>query len=277
MTNRLISSFSDLRARPGGRKGLIPFICGGHPSLATMGDILRALEASGATAVEIGIPFSDPIADGPVIAAAMHDALKAGVTPDAIFREVRRARDAGLRVPLVAMVSVSIAHRTGAERFISAAASAGFDGLIVPDVPVEEAESLAPIAAANGLTLTLLVAPTTSPERAARIARACSGFIYLLARVGITGQAGGTVGGAVASDALAQRVRALRAQSQLPIACGFGISSANDVRAVVCDGGADAAIVGSALVKRLSTAAQTQSDPGEAASQLMRELGAGVA
>lgn len=273
MTNRLISAFRDLRARPGGGKGLIPFICGGHPSLGAMGGILRALEAGGATAVEIGIPFSDPIADGPVIAAAMHDALKAGVTPDAIFSEVRKARDAGLRVPLVAMVSVSIVHRTGAERFISAAASAGFDGLIVPDVPVEEAESLAPVAAAKGLTLTLLVAPTTSPERAARIARACSGFIYLLARVGITGQAGGVVAG----DALADRVRALRANSDLPIACGFGISTASDVRAVVRDGGADAAIVGSALVKRLSAAAQTQSAPVEAASQLMRELGAGIA
>lgn len=280
MSQRIIRAFEELRARSG--KGLIPFVCGGHPSLAAMGDTLRALEAGGATVIEIGIPFSDPIADGPVIAAAMHEALRAGVTPEAIFREVRLARAAGLRTPLAAMVSISIVHRLGAERFARDAAAAGFDGLIVPDAPLEEADALGTIAARAGLALTLLVAPTTPPERAAEIARRCTGFVYLLARVGITGAGGGPGGGdpsspaAPAGPSIRARVEALRPHTPAPIACGFGIASAADVRAVVRDGGADAAIVGSALVSRMTDANRTGRNPAEEASCVMRELSGGL-
>ncbi|HVZ94606.1 MAG TPA: tryptophan synthase subunit alpha, partial [Phycisphaerales bacterium] len=120
MPNRITESFDRLRREK--RKGLIPFVCGGHPTLDALPDILFALESAGATVIEIGIPFSDPIADGPVIAAAMHEALGNGVTPARLFDSVRAARTKGLEAPLATMVSISIVHRMGAERFITDAA-----------------------------------------------------------------------------------------------------------------------------------------------------------
>ncbi|HZW10266.1 MAG TPA: tryptophan synthase subunit alpha [Phycisphaerales bacterium] len=248
--NRIDAIFA--RARSSGSPLLMPFICGGHPSLGDGPGLLRALEEGGAGIVEIGFPFSDPIADGPVIAAAMHAALERGVTPDAIFRQVESVR-AGLGVGLVAMVSASIVFRAGGPAgFARRAAAAGFDGVIYPDAPLEEAAELLSAARAEGLTASLLIAPTTSPERAEAIAGACSGFVYLLARTGITGERG------EAPD-VGRRVARLREATPLPIACGFGISTPEHVRAVVAH--ADAAIVGSALIRRID-----QAGPGGSAS-----------
>ncbi len=268
--NRIDRIFADLRAA--GRKGLMPFVCGGYPSLADTERTLVGLQRAGASIVEIGIPFSDPIADGPVIAAAMHTALTRGVTPAGVFEAVASAR-AKLTLGLVAMVSVSIVHRVGPARFASDAAKAGFDGVIIPDVPVDEADrTLGPIRNA-GLTCSLLVAPTTPPQRAERIARACTGFVYLLARLGITG----TAGAGVDASAIAARVATLRTVTDLPIACGFGISTPEHVRAVVADpprgAGADAAIVGSALVSRMGSA----TDPVSEAGSFCANLAAGLA
>jgi tryptophan synthase alpha chain len=245
--NRIDRIFADRRAK--GLKTLMPFVCGGSPTLEVTKAVLPALERAGASIVEIGIPFSDPIADGPVIAAAMHTALTKGVTPEGVFDAVGAVRGT-TGLGLVAMVSVSIVQRMEAANFAKRAAAAGFDGVILPDVPLEETgRTLGPIKDA-GLTCTLLVAPTTPVERAAKIAAACSGFIYLLARLGITG-GGNDVG--VDGSGIAQRVAMLRGVSDLPIACGFGISTAEHVRAVVSQsgGGADAAIVGSALVRAM--------------------------
>lgn len=268
--NRIDRIFADLRAA--NRKALMPFLCGGSPTLDTTRLTLPALESAGASIVEIGIPFSDPIADGPIIAAAMHEALLKGVTPDNLLEAIAQAR-ATTSLGLVAMVSVSIVQRIGPATFARNAAKAGFDGVILPDVPLEEsARALGPIKDA-GLTCTLLVAPTTPPQRAEQIAKACSGFIYLLARLGITG---GTNTSAIDATGIAQRVAMLRNVSNLPIACGFGISTPEHVRAVVSKtggaGNADAAIVGSALVKAMTAAA----DPVAEAKRMVTDLATGL-
>lgn len=256
-------------ARAQNRKLLMPFIVGGFPRPGQTAPTLLALQRAGAAIVEIGIPFSDPIADGPVIAEAMHRALLAGSTPASVFDEVAAVRPE-LSMGLVAMVSVSIVHRMGGPQgFAAAAARAGFDGLIVPDAPVEESADIALAAKNAGLTLSLLVAPTTPTARAARVAQACTGFVYALARTGITGER---------SDApdVAPRLAKLRETTQLPIACGFGVSTPDHVRAVVHAGGADAAIVGSALVRRIAQAADAAQDHVQAAETFVSDLATGL-
>jgi len=272
--SRIDSIFRDLRA--GGRKALMPFLCGGYPAAGSVTASLLELERAGASVVEIGIPFSDPIADGPVIAAAMHEAIGAGCTPASVAAEVRQARAAGCKVGIVAMVSVSIVWRIGPEAYFRQLAEAGFDGLILPDLTAEESAPWRQAAAAAGLTTSLLIAPTTSAERAAEIARACTGFVYVMTRTGITGasQPMGSVGDAGA--AVGARVRQLRQFTDLPIACGFGIGSPDQVRQVVIGGGADAAIVGSALVKRMGEASKAGKDAAVEAGAFCRELAAGL-
>ena len=261
--NRIERLFADLRQR--GAKALMPFVCGGHPSPDALRTLVPALERGGASIVEVGIPFSDPIADGPVIAAAMHQALGRGVTPASVMEDISAVRGQ-VGVGLVAMVTVSIVHRLGGPAgFARRAAQAGFDGCIFPDVPLEEAGPLVDAAREAGLVASLLVAPSTPPERAARIAQACSGFVYVLARSGITGER---------EDApdVSQRVRQLRDVTDLPLAFGFGISRAEHVRAVVRH--ADAAIVGSALVRRLGEAEPARG--AEVGEGFCRELSAGL-
>ena len=259
--NRIEATFAQARARR--ERLLMPFVCAGHPARDSMPILLSALQDNGAAIVEVGIPFSDPIADGPVIASAMHAALQAGATPESVFRDIERAR-ASLSIGLIAMVSVSVVYRAGGpDGFASRAAAAGFDGVIYPDAPLEESAELLDAARAHGLTATMLIAPTTPPDRAAAIAAACSGFVYLLARTGITGERG-------EAPNVQRRVDALRKVTDLPIACGFGISTADHVRAVVAH--ADAAIVGSALVRRMDQAAEQHLDPIAAGSAFVREL-----
>jgi len=257
---RIDGIFARLRQPgPGGpdrRGALMPFICGGHPLPGLLDTMLPSLEAGGASIVEIGFPFSDPIADGPVIAAAMHEALMQGSTPLSVLAEVAAARSK-TNLGIVAMVSISIVLRIGVRKMVEQAERAGIDGFILPDLPLEESDELIGAIHERGLTASLLIAPSTTAERAERIAKASSGFVYLLARAGITGesQEAPDIGG---------RVRMLRGITNLPIACGFGISTAEHVRAVVEH--ADAAIVGSALVRRLGIAhAEGRSAVAEAA------------
>jgi len=263
--SRIASIFDELRG--GGRAALMPFVTGGFPSLDVTERVLPALERAGASIVEIGIPFSDPIADGPVIAASMHHALQHGVTPRAVFEAVRAVRS-DVKLGLIAMLSESIIDRMGIDRFMDEAAHAGFDGLIVPDADTsDENASAAVIARAAGeygLTCTFLIAPTTSESRVARIARLCTGFVYVLARVGITGER-------EEAPEIAARVDVVRRQTDLPVAVGFGISKPAHVAAVTAC--ADAAIVGSALVRRMGEAAQ----PVEAAAAFVAELATGLA
>lgn len=253
-------------ARTDGRTLLMPFVCGGRPSLDALPDLLVGLERGGASIVEIGFPFSDPIADGPVIAAAMHRALLDGVTPDGLFGAIRESRSR-VELGLIAMVSMSIVGRMGLERFAAAAGDAGIDGLIVPDCPVEESAQLSVAARDAGLTLTLLVAPTTTGERLERIVGACTGFVYLMARMGITGESSGPA-------QVQGRIGQIRAISDLPIACGFGISTPGHVAEVTRD--ADAAIVGSALVRRMETAIDRGGDAVAEAAEFTAELAQGL-
>lgn len=259
--NRIEGSLADTRER--GQGALIPYVCAGSPSVDTLPRLLPVLERSGASVIEVGIPYSDPIADGPVIAASMHAALERGMTPGLALEQIASVRER-VEAGIVAMVSVSLVHAAGFGAFVERCRDAGVDGFIFPDAPLEESDELIAAAGEAGLTASLLIAPTTPPDRAARIAEACTGFVYLIARAGITGERD-------APPEIAERVRELRGVTRLPIACGFGISTPEHVRAV-CEH-ADAAIVGSALVRRLDAEAV---DPVSEAESFVTELSTGL-
>ncbi len=245
--NRIERIFADLRksgARVGRTtKALMPFVTAGDPDLATTAAILPAMQQAGASICELGIAFSDPIADGPVIQASMTRALEAGVRPRQVL-EMVAAQRAKLDIGLVAMVSYSIVHRLEPATFIRDAAQAGIDGFIIPDLPLEESGAVRELVEKHDLILSFLISPTTPPQRAQRIAKASSGFVYVLARAGVTGERA-----ALPAD-LSQRIEQLREATDLPMAVGFGVSDAAQVRQVVEV--ADAAIVGSAIMRRVA-------------------------
>ena len=187
--NRIDNLFSRLRNEK--RRAFMPFVTAGDPDLSTTGMLISELVSRGAHLVEVGIPYSDPIADGPVIAASYHRALERGVKVSHIFQTLRTLRAEGSArfndAPMVAMVSYAIIHRLGTERFLNDAATAGFDGVIVPDLPVEESRSLMEKATRRQLKLIQLITPTTPRDRAVEIARSTTGFIYYVSVAGITG------------------------------------------------------------------------------------------
>jgi tryptophan synthase alpha chain len=232
--------FASLRGR--GQIALMPFIPVGYPDLETTELALPALEAGGASLIEVGFPFSDPIADGPTIQESYTVALSKRLRIADVFEMVRRARSA-VSIPLVSMVSYSIVYRFGVERFVATAKQAGFDGLILPDLPPPEAEAICDRVRAGGLDTILLVAPTTTLDRRAEIARLSSGFVYYLSVSGITGERD-----QLPKD-LADNVRQLKGLTDRPVCVGFGISKPAHVEQL--RGVADGAIVGSALVKRM--------------------------
>jgi tryptophan synthase alpha chain len=223
------------------KKAFIPFITAGDPDLDTTAKLVREMAQRGASFVEVGFPYSDPIADGSVIQASYTRALANGVTVDAIFRAVEAQNE--ITVPLVAMVSYSLVHHRGPERFVRDAHEAGFSGAIVPDLPVEEAGELVALAAKHNFKLILLVTPTTPRERAQRIAQLSTGFLYCVSVVGITGERS-----KLPPDLLDQ-LRWLRTQTTLPMCVGFGISTPEHVRTL--RDSTDGVIVGSALVRKL--------------------------
>lgn len=239
-------------------KKLMPFVVAGDPSIhATEGAIVAMAEA-GAAIIEIGIPFSDPIADGPVIAAAMHRALQKGINLKEIEAMIVRLR-AKTDVGLVAMVSDSIVHRSGSKAFIEQFAHAGIDGFIIPDIDTCEAKEISIFCRSIGVSFSMLIAPTTPVDRIKELAELSSGFLYVLARIGLTGEQHEL-------PDLNERIAEIRSLTTLPIAVGFGISTAEHVASVQSI--ADAAIVGSALVRRMKEA----SDPVMAASQFVLEI-----
>jgi tryptophan synthase alpha chain len=264
--NRIESIFADHRRT--GRGALMPFITAGYPSVAATEAILPALQNAGASICELGIPFSDPIADGPVIQASMTQALRNRVRPQDIFDMVRRVRSS-LSIGLVAMVSYSIVYRIGVVPFVDMAAAAGIDGFIFPDLPLEEAPVVRDAVKGAGLISSLLIAPTTPDDRAAAIASASTGFVYVVARTGITGERTELPPG------LTDRLAKLRSVTNLPIAVGFGISRPEHVATVTQV--ADAAIVGSALVKRIGEhAEQSPQVMADHAGRLIAELALGL-
>ncbi len=264
--NRIDALFNRLRSE--GRRALMPFITAGDPDLATTAALIHELVDRGAHMVEVGIPYSDPIADGPVIAASYTRALDKGIKLASILQMLRTLRvettqGALSAAPLVTMVSYAIVYRHGVDRYLREAADAGIDGLIVPDLPVEEAAELCRKAGTFGLKLIQLVTPTTPRERAVTIARTTTGFLYYVSVAGITGER------KELPPELAENVAWLRTQTDLPICIGFGISRPEHVRqlAPVADG----LIVGSALVRRLAEIGERPKP------EIVKEIGQAVA
>ncbi len=228
-----------------GRGGLITFTTAGDPDLETSYQILKGLPAAGADLIELGMPFTDPMADGPAIQASGQRALKTGIIMDATFGLVRRFRDESGddATPILLMGYYNLIYSRGAEAFCKAAAAAGVDGLIVVDLPPEEADELKPYAAHCDIDTVLLTAPTTDAKRLPAILEYASGFLYYVSVLGVTGTRSAT------EDAVREAVKRLKQQTQLPVAVGFGIRTPEQAAAVARV--ADAAVVGSAIVDKV--------------------------
>ena len=238
---------------------LSPFVTAGYPDLATTADVLRGIDDLHLGCIEIGIPFSDPIADGPVIQNSFTVALSQGVTVEKIFAEF--APLAGLVTPRVAMVSFTIAFNWGVERFLKSARAAGFAGVLFPDLPMGAEPAVARLANDLGLASVMLVAPTTPPARRQAIAQDATGFVYYLSVAGITGERR-----ELPAD-LPANVAALKsAGGGKPVFVGFGIATARQVAEVTAV--ADGAIVGSALVRRLDECIAAKCSPAESAGRV---------
>ncbi|MFO0959422.1 MAG: tryptophan synthase subunit alpha [Isosphaeraceae bacterium] len=255
--NRIESLFQSLRA--GKKKALMPFLTAGDPDLETTADLIAEVIRRGAHLVEVGIPYSDPVADGPVISASYTRALQKGVKLSDIFAMIRGIRSKGIDAPLVTMVSYAIVHRWGSEKYVAEAKEAGIDGLIVPDLPIEEAAGLLELATKHGLSLIQLVTPRTPRERASKIVRGTTGFLYYVSVAGITGER------RELPPDLADHVNWLKSQTDLPIAIGFGISGPDQVRQLSPI--ADGVIVGSAIVRRIAEGQDRSRD------ELVRAIG----
>jgi tryptophan synthase alpha chain len=243
--------------RAAGRKALAPFVTAGDPDTATTVAVLEAIDRAGASLCELGVPYSDPIADGPVIQSSYTRALGAGITLEGMFGIAREA-SARVQMPILAMASYSLIFRRGIERFVADATAAGLTGFVVPDLPLEESDELDAACRTAGLALVRLVTPTTPPDRAEQIARRSTGFLYCVSVAGVTGARTELPPG------LIERIEWLRTKTDVPILVGFGISGPDQVRAVAAV--ADGVIVGSALVRQVA----------ELASQPREQLVAGV-
>lgn len=240
---RLADTFAEVRKRK--TPGLVTYVTAGDPNLPLTAEILKALDRAGADVLEVGVPFSDPLADGPVIQRATERALASGTTLAGVLDMVGSIRPA-LRASVVVFSYVNPILRLGADRFAERARQAGVDGVLVLDLPIEEAGDFRTLLASCGIDTILLLSPTTTDERLRKAASLGSGFLYAISRLGVTG----------ARDALAcgarQMVERIRAVSSLPVALGFGISKPEHVREV--GQWADAAVVGSALVDVIARA-----------------------
>jgi tryptophan synthase alpha chain len=246
MNGRLESTFERLRSR--GEKALIAYIMAGDPSLAETEQLVLALERAGADIIELGVPFSDPIADGPVIQQAAERALRNGTSLRQILALVQSLRQR-TDIPIVLMVYYNSIHALGVEAFCKAAGAAGVDGLIVPDMPPDEAGPLKGPASAAGLRLVFLLAPTSTPARRAYVAKESQGFLYYVSLTGITGAK-------IQNMAeVRKNVEKIRRTAKIPVAVGFGISTPEDAATVAAM--ADGVIVGSAIVKQIAARQQS--------------------
>lgn len=252
--SRIDDVFARLRAE--GRKAFMPFLTAGDPSPAATVACARAMVQAGASLIEIGFPYSDPIADGPVIQASYTRALNQHIKLKDIFAEIGKVAPT-VSTPLVAMVSYALIFRGGVETFVQSAAKAGFAGLIVPDLPGDEAETFAALVRQHGLDLIQLVAPTTPADRMARIVKNATGFVYCIAVAGTTGAREGL------APELAEMLKTLRTQTDLPLCVGFGISQPDQIRQL--KGQADGIIVGSAIVRQMEALA---TDPENTVAQI---------
>ena len=268
--NRLDSRFALLKRA--GRAGLVTFLTAGDPDPQTSLAMVRALPAAGADVIELGMPFSDPMADGPAIQAASLRALHSGASMKTTLALVRDFRSGDNATPIVLMGYYNPIYSFGNERFLADAKAAGVDGLIVVDLPPEEDEELCLPANKAGLHFIRLATPTTDDKRLPTVLRNTAGFVYYVSIAGITGTR------SAAEADVAKAVRRLKSHTALPVAVGFGIRTAEQAAAVARD--ADGAVVGSALVDRiagsLDVAGKAKAETAEAVLSLVRDLASGV-
>ena len=239
--NRISHRFEQLAAQR--TSGFIAYVTAGDPSFEATLAVVHALESAGVDILELGIPFSDPLADGPTIQAASNRALVAGMTVSGSLELVRRFR-ANSELPLVLFTYLNPIYAYGFARFLTDAVTAGADGLLILDLPPDEAAQNSELITSGGLDPIRLIAPTTPPERMAEIASTGRGFIYYVSREGVTGEQSRL------SDSISARVAELRKHTSLPIAVGFGISTLEQAAAVARQ--ADAVVVGSAVVRQIA-------------------------
>jgi tryptophan synthase alpha subunit len=250
---RLQSLFARLRSE--GRTGLIAYVTSGYPTRAATVPIVQALLEGGADAIELGLPFSDPLADGAIIQRATAVALENGITTRDVLDIARELRESGVEAPLLIMGYVNPMYAYGLERFAADAAAAGVDGLICVDLPPEEAEAVLAACRANGLDLVFLLAPTSTDERIRSVAALASGFIYCVGLLGTTGAR------SVLSDELPEYLARVRRHTDLPLAVGFGISRPEHIAQIsqLCE----AAVIGSAIIDAIERA-----EPGSEAESV---------
>ncbi len=226
---------------------LVAYVMGGDPDLITSAAVIDAVVRGGADIVEVGIPFSDPIADGKSIQAADVRSLAAGTTPAQVLDLINAAKSRNPRVPIVAMTYYNILYSNGLEKFLEDAKHHGVDGLIIPDLPFDEIRDYAPLAKRHGLDAVLLAAPTSTPARLKAIAKHTSGFLYLVSLTGVTGAR------SAVQESTVALIRSVRRYAKgVPLGVGFGISTPEHVRAILA-AGADAVVVGSAIVDRVAS------------------------
>ncbi|ATU07963.1 tryptophan synthase subunit alpha [Methanohalophilus portucalensis] len=236
---RISQKFEELKDK--NEKALIAYVCAGDPDTETTPSIVNALVEAGADIIELGLPFSDPVADGPTIQAATCRAIEAGMNTDRYFEMIK---DLEVNVPLICMTYYNLIYRQGSKNFVKKCAEAGISGLIIPDLPLHEADELIEICKEEGIDNIFLVAPNTSDQRLDAISSKSSGFIYVVSKLGVTGE-GKNISSNVAG--LLDKIN-----SNLPKAVGFGISNRKHVEEMVA-AGADAVIVGSAFVNIIAS------------------------
>ncbi len=245
--NRIDTRFAEL-ARTG-RKGLIPYVTAGHPAPACTVEVMHSLVENGADLLELGVPFSDVMADGPVIQEACRKALEQGIVLDDVFAMVRRFREQDAVTPVILMGYMNPIERRGAGLFASQARAAGVDGLLIVDCPIDEAVDMREMLVGQGLHQIFLVAPTSTESRLQRLSPVAGGFVYYVSLKGVTGSA------ELDAGSLAPSLERLRAHTDKPVAVGFGIATPEQAAAVAS--AADAVVIGSALVSRLDQAVST--------------------
>ncbi|MBN9089808.1 MAG: tryptophan synthase subunit alpha [Reyranella sp.] len=250
--SRIEKRFAQLKADK--RAGLVAYISAGDPDAPLGYQILKGLPAAGADLIELGMPFTDPMADGPSVQLAGQRALKAGITVDATFDMVRRFRkEVDNDTPILLMGYYNLVYQRGAERFCKEAAEAGVDGFILVDLPPEEAGALKPHAEANGIDTVLLTAPTTDDKRLPAVLKYAAGFVYFVSVLGTTGTKSAT------EEAVRTHVSRIKSHTKLPVAVGFGIKTPEQAAAVARH--ADAAVVGSAIVDQVKAALDGNGKP----------------
>ncbi len=258
--SRIAATFAALKAQ--GRKALIPYVTAGDPFADASVDVMRAMARSGADVIELGVPFSDPMADGPVIQKAAERALAKGIGMRQVLDIVRGFRTHDAATPVVLMGYANPVERYGVERFVDDAAEAGVDGVLIVDYPPEECEAFAALLRRRALDPIFLLAPTSTEQRMKDVGRIATGYVYYVSLKGVTGA------GHLDTDAVAQAVPRIKAHVKVPVGVGFGIRDGATARAVAAV--SDAVVIGSALVQKLET--QTRDTVAPAAGAFIADI-----